>query len=38
VVSRGEIWWFEHPDACRRPYLMLTRAEACDALAAATAC
>jgi mRNA interferase MazF len=25
VVNRGEIWWAEHPDAGRRPYLVLTR-------------
>jgi mRNA interferase MazF len=25
VVNRGEVWWAEHPDAGRRPYLILTR-------------
>lgn len=25
MVNRGEIWWAEHPDAGRRPYLVLTR-------------
>jgi len=25
VVARGEIWWAEHPDAGRRPFLVLTR-------------
>jgi mRNA interferase MazF len=25
MVNRGEIWWAEHPDAGRRPYLILTR-------------
>jgi mRNA interferase MazF len=28
VVARAEIWWYEHPDAGRRPYLILTRTEA----------
>jgi len=28
VVSRGEIWWYEHPRAGRRPFLILTRDEA----------
>lgn len=32
MVSRGEVWWFEHPAAGRRPYLILTRAEAIPAL------
>jgi mRNA-degrading endonuclease toxin of MazEF toxin-antitoxin module len=27
-VNRGEVWWAEHPDAGRRPYLILTRAAA----------
>jgi mRNA interferase MazF len=25
VVARGEVWWGEHPDAGRRPFLILTR-------------
>jgi mRNA interferase MazF len=25
VVRRGELWWYEPPDASRRPYLVLTR-------------
>lgn len=25
MVSRGEVWWYEHPDAGRRPFLILTR-------------
>ena len=29
MVSLGEIWWYEHPDVGRRPYLILTRVEAC---------
>lgn len=24
-LGRGEIWWVEHPQAGRRPYLVLTR-------------
>ena len=28
MVARGEVWWYEHPDAGRRPYLILTRTEA----------
>lgn len=23
--NRGEVWWAEHPDAGRRPFLILTR-------------
>jgi mRNA interferase MazF len=25
VVARSEIWWVEHPEAGRRPFLVLTR-------------
>jgi mRNA interferase MazF len=25
VVARGEVWWVEHPDAGRRPFLVLAR-------------
>ena len=25
MVARSEIWWAEHPDAGRRPFLVLTR-------------
>jgi mRNA interferase MazF len=25
VVGRGEVWWHEHPDESRRPYLILQR-------------
>ena len=32
VVARGEIWWAEHRDAGRRPFLVLTRQEAIPAL------
>jgi mRNA interferase MazF len=28
VVARGEVWWHEHPNRGRRPYLVLTRTEA----------
>src|SRR3990172_6698960 len=32
VVARGEIWWYEHPEAGRRPFLVLTRSEAVPVL------
>jgi len=25
VVARSEVWWVEHPELGRRPYLVLTR-------------
>ncbi len=25
MVARGEVWWHEHPDERRRPYLILLR-------------
>ena len=25
MVARSEVWWVEHPDAGRRPFLVLTR-------------
>ncbi len=25
MVARGEVWWYEAPDANRRPFLILTR-------------
>ena len=28
MVSRGEVWWYDHPLKKRRPYLILTRSEA----------
>jgi len=31
-VSRGEVWWYEHPRAGRRPFLILTRDEAIPVL------
>ena len=32
LVARGEIWWVEHPDAGRRPFLVLTRQAAIPVL------
>jgi len=32
VVTRGEVWWYEHPEAGRRPNLVLTRSEAVPVL------
>jgi mRNA interferase MazF len=32
VVNRGEVWWAEHPDAGRRPYLVLSRQAAIPVL------
>ena len=32
MVNRGEVWWYEHPAAGRRPYLILTRDEAIPVL------
>lgn len=32
MVARGEIWWYEHPAAGRRPFLILTRTEAIPVL------
>jgi mRNA interferase MazF len=31
-VTRGEVWWAEHPEAGRRPFLVLTREAAIPAL------
>lgn len=28
LVTRGEVWWAEHPDVGRRPFLVLTRQSA----------
>lgn len=33
MPARGEIWWYEHPEAGRRPFLLLTRTEAIGVLA-----
>lgn len=32
MVTRGEVWWYEEPQAKRRPYLVLTRNEAIPVL------
>ena len=32
-MNRGEVWWAEHPDAGRRPFLVLTRQAAIPVLA-----
>lgn len=32
MVARGEIWWAEHPDLGRRPFLVLTRETAVPVL------
>src|SRR5205814_3908047 len=32
LVTRGEVWWGEDPDAGRRPLLILTRASAVPVL------
>jgi mRNA interferase MazF len=34
VVSRGEVWWVEHPDAGRRPACVVTRDAAIPVLRA----
>lgn len=31
-MRRGEIWWYEHPHAGRRPFLILSRDEAIPVL------
>lgn len=31
-MNRGEVWWAEHPEAGRRPYLILTRQAAIPVL------
>ena len=31
-MNRGEVWWLEHPDAGRRPALVLTRQAAIPVL------
>jgi len=31
-VNRGEVWWGEHPESGRRPYLILTRQQAIPVL------
>ena len=37
MVARSEIWWVEHPDAGRRPFLVLTRQAAIPVLNAVLA-
>jgi mRNA interferase MazF len=32
LVTRGEVWWAEHPEAGRRPFLILTREAAIPVL------
>jgi mRNA interferase MazF len=32
VVGRGEVWWYEDPEAGARPYLILTRDDAIPVL------
>ena len=32
MVARGEIWWYQDPQASRRPFLILTRDEAIPVL------
>ena len=32
MVTRGEVWWVEDPDAGRRPHLVLTRQSAISVL------
>ncbi len=32
MVNRGEVWWGEHAETGRRPYLVLTRQEALPVL------
>ena len=31
-MNRGEVWWVEHPEAGRRPHLLLTRQAAIPVL------
>ena len=31
-MNRGEVWWAEHPESGRRPYLILTRQAAIPVL------
>jgi mRNA interferase MazF len=31
-VKRGDVYWYEHPEAGRRPWLVLTRTEAIPVL------
>ncbi|MGB3053556.1 MAG: type II toxin-antitoxin system PemK/MazF family toxin [Acidimicrobiales bacterium] len=31
-MNRGEVWWYEHPSAGRRPFVILTRQAAIPVL------
>lgn len=31
-MTRGDVWWYEHPAAGRRPFSIITRPEACAVL------
>lgn len=31
-VRRGDVWWYEHPQAGRRPFVILTRSDAAAVL------
>ena len=37
MVARSEVWWVEHPELGRRPYLVLTRQSAIPVLNAVLA-
>lgn len=37
MVARGEVWWVEHPEAGRRPFLVLARQAAIPVLHAVLA-
>lgn len=32
MVARGDVWWYEEPGTSRRPYCIVTRSEAIEAL------
>lgn len=32
MVTWGDVWWYEHPEAGRRPFAVITRPEACAVL------
>ncbi|HSF87616.1 MAG TPA: type II toxin-antitoxin system PemK/MazF family toxin [Acidimicrobiia bacterium] len=32
MVSRGEVWWYDHPEHHRRPWLILSRSAAIPVL------
>ena len=37
MVARSEVWWVEHPEAGRRPFLVLTRQAAIPVLSSVLA-